>query len=227
MPYSSFVFVNALVIMTICSILSVMSSEYDTRVTLLLRLKRAGEENDWEDFYHQYARFIMSVALRSGLSQRDAEDILQETMMEMMRVMARFDYDPAKGTFRGFLRKIVTRKAARYRARQPNHVSLDLLVSKGDALLMELIDEEGLSELFKGIDAVWKAAVLEEAAHRLVADHGVHEENVAVMDALLKGSTVEEIAAQTGKTANAIYQVKHRVQKILRDTVAEIMENSP
>ena len=204
-----------------------MPSDYDTRVTLLLRLKRAGKENDWEEFYYKYARFILSVALRRGLSQRDAEDVLQETMIELMRIMDRFDYDPEKGTFRGFLRKVVTRKADRYRARNPDHVSLDVLVSKGDAFLMELVDEDQLADLFKGVDAVWRGAVLEEAAHRLVSDHGVQEENVAVMKALLNGNTVEEIAEQTGKTANAIYQVKHRVQKIMRDTVAEIMENAP
>ena len=92
---------------------------------------------------------------------------------------------------------------------------------------MELVDEDQPADLFKGVDAVWRGAVLEEAAHRLVSDHGVREENVAVMEALLSGNTVEEIAEQTGKTANAIYQVKHRVQKIMRDTVAEIMENAP
>jgi len=38
---------------------------------------------------------------------------------------------------------------------------------------------------------------------------------------------VEEIAAQSGKNANAIYQVKHRVQRKLREMVAELMETGP
>ena len=204
-----------------------MPSDYETRVTLLHRLKEADGENDWEEFYTQYARFIISVAMRCGLPLKDAEDVLQDTMSKLMRLMGRSDYTPDKGTFRGYLRTMVRNESARYHSRNPHHLSLDQLVIEGEAMLVELIEDAQVTKLFEGVDADWKGAILEEAVHQLMNTPGVREENVMVMQALLKGCRVEEIAAQSGKNANAIYQVKHRVQRKLREMVAELMETGP
>ena len=86
-----------------------MSSPKDwtilTRATLLARIKNIDDHKSWNKFYDTYWRLIYSVALKRGLKEAEAQDVLQETMLSVAKQMPGFKYDPELGSFKSWLLK--------------------------------------------------------------------------------------------------------------------------
>lgn len=74
-----------------------------TRATLILRLKNWGDQVSWQEFYDTYWKLIYGVALKHRLTNAEAQDVVQETMLSVAKNMAGFNYDPATGSFKAWL----------------------------------------------------------------------------------------------------------------------------
>ena len=74
-----------------------------TRQTLLSRLKDWQDQASWREFFDTYWRLLYGVALKAGLTEAEAQDVVQETMLAAARKMPGFTYDPAKDSFKGWL----------------------------------------------------------------------------------------------------------------------------
>ncbi|HEY5910625.1 MAG TPA: sigma factor, partial [Verrucomicrobiae bacterium] len=79
------------------------NEQLPTRASLLQRLKDLGDESSWNEFYEIYHDLIFSVARRAGLSESDAGEVVQDTLISVARKMPGFTYDPAKDSFKGWL----------------------------------------------------------------------------------------------------------------------------
>lgn len=105
-----------------------------TQHTLVVRIQAGGSDGDWRKFYTLYERPILAFAASFSLNEAECADVLQETMIKMLRVgFTRFD--PAKGRFTGFLfhfARCCVVDALRRRARQEGrHVPIDLVPGSG------------------------------------------------------------------------------------------------
>src|SRR5262245_53197599 len=76
-----------------------------TRRTLLSRLKDWNDQASWREFFNTYWRFIYSVAIQAGLTDAEAQDVVQETVITVAKQMPGFKYDRAKGSFKNWLQK--------------------------------------------------------------------------------------------------------------------------
>src|SRR5438874_1031501 len=81
-----------------------------TRQSLLQRLKNWQDERGWQEFFDTYWKLIYSVALQAGLSDADAQDVVQETVISVAKQMEGFTYDPAAGSFKAWLMRITKRR---------------------------------------------------------------------------------------------------------------------
>src|ERR1051325_5230097 len=81
-----------------------------TRGTLLSKLRRLDDNGSWQRFFDTYWKLIYSVARKSGLSDAEAQDVVQETVIAVARKMPEFRYDPAKGSFKQWLLLITRRR---------------------------------------------------------------------------------------------------------------------
>src|ERR1043165_1135431 len=77
-----------------------------TRQSLLKRLKVLENRESWQEFFETYWSLIYSTATRPGLSDSEAQDVVQETVICVARSMRNFDYDPRIGSFKAWLRKL-------------------------------------------------------------------------------------------------------------------------
>src|SRR6516225_6696526 len=81
-----------------------------TRRSLLSRLRNLGDDASWRTFFDTYWLLIYNVARKSGLTDADAQDVVQETIIAVARKMPEFRYDPAKGSFKNWLLLITRRR---------------------------------------------------------------------------------------------------------------------
>src|SRR5262245_20893493 len=74
-----------------------------TRHSLPDRLRDWEDQASWRDFFNTYWKFIYGVAIKSGLTDSEAEDVVQETVLSVAKKMPEFVYDPARCSFKGWL----------------------------------------------------------------------------------------------------------------------------
>src|SRR6267143_6364892 len=77
-----------------------------TRRSLLNRLKNWDDQESWKDFFDTYWKLIYGVAIKAGLSDAEAEEVVQETVITVAKKIGDFKADPAHGSFKGWLLKI-------------------------------------------------------------------------------------------------------------------------
>src|SRR6187200_1098961 len=92
-----------------------------TRASLLLRLRDPQDEAAWAEFVRLYAPLIYGYAHKQGLQDADAADLTQEVLGRVARSAARLEYDPAKGTFRGWLFRVVRNELCDFGAARKRH----------------------------------------------------------------------------------------------------------
>src|SRR5215468_7208088 len=74
-----------------------------TRASLLNRLKDWQDEVSWKAFFDTYWRLIYGVARKAGLSDAEAHDVVQETVISVARKIEGFVYDPAVCSFKTWM----------------------------------------------------------------------------------------------------------------------------
>src|ERR1043166_8617892 len=98
-----------------------------TRRSLLERLRDLDDQPSWREFFDTYWKLLYGAAIRAGLSDQEAEDVVQETVIGVARKMPDFHYDPAVCSFKGWLMHVTRcRIADRFRRRRQQHVPLTL-----------------------------------------------------------------------------------------------------
>jgi hypothetical protein len=81
-----------------------------TRRSLLARLRDWEDQASWREFFNTYWKFIYSLAIRSGLSDQEAEDVVQETVLSVAKKMPEFVYDSERCSFKGWLTRDLVRR---------------------------------------------------------------------------------------------------------------------
>ena len=74
-----------------------------TRASLLIRLKNWEDQVSWQRFFDTYGPLIYSAARRAGLTDFEAQEAVQATLIDVAKKMPGFQYDPALGQFKGWL----------------------------------------------------------------------------------------------------------------------------
>src|ERR1051326_5029571 len=77
-----------------------------TSYSLLTRLQNWDDEKSWGVFFERYWRLIYSLAIRSGLTETEAEDVVQETIVCVAKDIQKFQRDRERGSFKGWLRNL-------------------------------------------------------------------------------------------------------------------------
>src|SRR5882762_6651756 len=119
-----------------------------TRRSLLNRLKNWDDQESWKDFFDTYWRLIYSVAVKAGLTQAEAQDVVQETVICVAKDIHKFRRDRALGSFKGWLRNITRwRIADQLRKRTPGreHESAGSRATVSNSPIEDIADPAGRS----------------------------------------------------------------------------------
>src|ERR1700757_3332358 len=74
-----------------------------TRQSLLGRLKNWDDQESWKVFFETYWKLIYNTAIEAGLTDAEAQDVVQETVIRVLKSMPGFEYNGVRGSFKGWL----------------------------------------------------------------------------------------------------------------------------
>ena len=78
-------------------------SSIQTRPSLLNRLKSGDDAESWQEFYRVYGKLVRDFAFQAGLTDTEAQEVVQETVIAVANKIAEFKTDPARGSFSAWL----------------------------------------------------------------------------------------------------------------------------
>jgi DNA-directed RNA polymerase specialized sigma24 family protein len=81
-----------------------------TRRSLLSRLGNWDDQESWREFFDTYSQLIYRIAVKAGLTDAEAQDVVQETVFIVAKKIPAFKYDPALGSFQSGLMLITRRR---------------------------------------------------------------------------------------------------------------------
>lgn len=194
-----------------------------TRFTLIEALRKGGGARAWERFYSTYSSIVVSFARRQGCDEHAALDVLQETMMVILRKLPDFNYDREQGKFRNWLMTIANNKVreARRRAKVDRMVSLDEPQGTQASLADQLPAEA--ESAADNLERDWRNTLLETALRKLLADPRTSPVSITVFrQVALENMAPAEVARLHDMTENNVYQIKNRTLTRLKAIIAEL-----
>lgn len=190
---------------------------------LIEAVKDWRDDAHWREFYKRYAPAIRQHACGSGLTEAEAEDVVQETMIKVARYLPGFQYDRTICKFRTWLNQVINQRIfeALHRRRRSSFPETAL------EEIRELV--HGHSVRGPTEDPVMQAEVdyrlLEACLARVRAR--VKPRHWQLFEAhALHGLSAEETARRHDSTAANVWVVRHRLLKALRVEWQELL-NKP
>ena len=199
-------------------------SSLATRRSLLSRLKQSNAQESWHEFFDTYWRLIYTTALNAGLTDSEAQEVVQETVLTVFKKIKSFRYDPAVGSFKGWLLTIVRwRVGDQFRKRQQQIQppgARQATKTSNTATLDRIADPAGIN-----LDALWEeewqhtlfTAALSRVKRQANARHYQMFDLYAV-----KHWSVDKVAQTLGVSAAQVRLAKHRITALMRREVARL-----
>lgn len=194
-----------------------------TRATLLQRLKDWQDQASWQEFFDLYQNLIRGVALKSGLSQAEAEDVVQETMMAVAKNIPGFKYDPAVCSFKTWLLNMTRwRITDQIRKRGPAHGnSLPAFAETPDTQTTGEIVDPNADKLNAVWDREWEKTLLDAAVANV--KRRLEPEKYQLFDFYVNKSWApEKVAKSFNVSLNQVYLAKSRIEKLIKGEVERI-----
>lgn len=195
-----------------------MSGMDSTRLSLLERLRQPGDKDAWARFMNVYEPLLKGYVRSLNVPHADADDVVQNVMISLLRAMPTFSLDRDKGRFRTWLYRL-TINAVRDRWRRAKTRS-DVEVSwHPDLPEPGVVDPEP--------DAGW-----EEAYQKRMLQLALDEVRAATEERTwacfqkhkLENRGSEEVGAELGLTPEAVRKNASRTFKKVQERANELAQ---
>lgn len=177
-----------------------------TRASLLVRIRDRQDPDAWRQFLEIYAPAVYAYARRRGLQDADAADLMQEVMRSVASAVDRLDYDPTRGSFRGWLYTIARNKLFNFLDGRRRRVR-----GTGDSDVQEQLTEQ----VAPATDSnEWdREAERRLAAWAMERIRGEFQESTwrAFWMTSVEGRDAKSVAVELGLSPGAVYVAKSRV----------------
>ena len=212
-----------------------------TRQSLLARLKDLGDHESWREFFDTYWRLIHATALKAGLTESEAEEVVQEVMIATAKKIPDFTYDPAKDSFKGWLLSVTRWKVADQFRKRPATPPPEIVgeaptparrvravpaedESSRTATVERVVDPKSLN-----LDAIWDSEWRENLL-RAALDRVKQRVNPAHYEMyhlhVVQGLSPRETARALGVSTAAVHLAKHRVGRLVKGELKRLGRHS-
>lgn len=190
-----------------------------TRRSLLSRLKNWDDQESWRVFFDTYWRLIYSAARRAGLTEPEAQDVVQETVISVLKSMADFKYRSSNGSFKSWLLQLTSWRICDQMRRRKHQLARGPEGQASDQTdcIEKVVDPASL-DWQEAWDTDWEKNVMQAAIQRV--KKRVDAKAYQVFDLLVFKEWQALRVARALKLSRAkVYIIKHRVSKALKEEV--------
>lgn len=191
-----------------------------TRASLLIRLRDRSDQPAWNEFVALYGPVIYGFARKRGLQDADAADVMQDVLRSVTSAIARLEYDPRQGRFRGWLFTITRNKV------------MTLLSSRngkargtGDSNVQSMLSAhpDGRDGLEEDWELDYRRSLASIAMEEVQAEFS---EKIwsAFWQTAVESKAVPEVGRTLGMSAGSVYVAKSRVLARVREVVQRKLE---
>jgi RNA polymerase sigma factor (sigma-70 family) len=197
-------------------------------VTRRSLVERLGDWNDgkrWQQFFDSYWKLIHRAARKAGLTESEAQEVVQETLITVAKKIDRLKYDPALGSFKGWLLNITRWRIADQFRKRKNAGEQRARTRRGEnekitATIERIADPAGF-DLDAAWDEEWHRNLLQAATERVKKK--VSAKQYQIFDCyVLKEWPVQKVAKELRVSVAQVYLAKHRLSSLLKKEVKRV-----
>jgi RNA polymerase sigma-70 factor (ECF subfamily) len=201
---------------------------YKTRSSLIRRARNIGDDRSWQEFNDVYGKLIFRFALKAGLTEDEAQEVVQETLIAAAKHLPGFRYDPRKCSFRTWLLNMSNwRIQDQFRKRRAP--GSPRRAEKGSG---EIADADRTAEVERvadpstnGLEAIWdkewRQTLLDSALAKIKGVVDAKHWQIFYLYGLKEWSA-GEVAKVLRVSSASIYLVKHRISLLVRQEVKRL-----
>ena len=196
-----------------------------TRWSLIERIKNPQDHESWNLFAQRYSGLIRGVSLRTGLTETEADEVVQNTLLSVHQKIDNFKADPQVGSFKGWLLRLTQWRIADQFRKRSQHPSLTRDPQSEDASRTSTAEKVPDSRCeFEALwETEWKQNLLELALQQVKAE--VDPEQFQIFDfSALRHWPVARVARVMQVSAARVYVARHRVAKVLKKKIQRVSE---
>lgn len=188
-----------------------------THASFLTRLKAADMTSTWRELHQRYGELIRGFARRRHLQPSDCDDVAQDVWTSLVKALPDFEYDPAKGKFRSYLKTATLRAIIKKCQQGHGEVNIDNIedatrIAENDAVIEEAWELE------------WRQYHLGQAMRTIEAEFSLVDRK-AFQRYAVEGREPRETAEELGLSIDQVYQAKsrimHRIKALIDIQIAE------
>jgi RNA polymerase sigma factor (sigma-70 family) len=206
-----------------------------TRHSLLARLKDWEDQISWREFFDTYWRLIYAVARKAGLSDAEAQDVVQETVLAVAKKIGDFKAQP-DGSFKGWLLQITRRRIADQFEKRSKVGQASRLSGAGGTPALHCDDATRTATIERVADPAsfdldacweeqWQKGLLDTATERV--KNQVSPKQFQMFELyVLREWPVRKVAQTLDVSATQVYLAKHRISGLLKKEVQRLNARS-
>jgi RNA polymerase sigma factor (sigma-70 family) len=197
-----------------------------TRRSLVERLADWGDQVRWQEFFDTYWKLIYSAARQSGLTETEAQEVVQETIITVAKNIDKLKYDPASGSFKGWLLQITRwRIADQFRKREPGNAKPPRSADDRATATIERVPDSRVIDLDAIWETEWKANLVEAAIARV--KRKIEPKQFQIFDCYVRKEwPAQKVAARLGVSVGQVYLARHRVGALLKKEVRALEKSA-
>ncbi|MDF7824659.1 RNA polymerase sigma factor [Pontiellaceae bacterium B12227] len=194
-----------------------MDDQYNTRQTLIQRLKENHDEQSWEEFLRIYRPYILAVIRNMNIPEGDVDDIVQQVMIKLWKYIQTYSKDKR---FRSWLSSVTANCVKDYLRKRMRDAERIKEASENERL--HYLRSVDLPEVERIAEKEWGIYLTNLALERI--EDLFAGQAIQVFLLSLEGVPVEEIARITQLKENSVYRLKNRVKKRLVLEIEQLRE---
>lgn len=185
---------------------------FNTRVTLLEKLKHKDNDEAWSEFYSHYSPYISAVIRNLNINSSEIDDLVQKVMMVSWEKIEEFDYDKSRGLFRSWLVRIARNTVMNYMSSSARYSKK--LQSFSDDQMFNPDDDADF------VEKEWRVHI-SKLAWKSIRDN--YDENAQnAFDLISKGRTNKKVAEALDLKQNTVAVYKKRITEALRSEIRRL-----
>jgi RNA polymerase sigma factor (sigma-70 family) len=195
-----------------------MTEAPTTRPSLLVRIRDLQDRQAWMQFVDLYAPLVHAFSRRHGLQDADAADLTQVVLRAVASAAGRLEYDPQRGSFRGWLFTIVRNKLRTFLASRAANWR-----GTGDPATQQFLEAQEAPDADPALawEQEWERRLFAWAAAQ-VRPHFHESTWQAFWQTAVEGKDLRGVATTLGLTRAAVYLARSRVMARLRQLLQQV-----